>query len=341
MASTIVESKICNPFNAPTITAPASQSQTTSSSIHVAGAATSGMTITVTNNGTGAGATIAASGSYGLEIPLSIGTNDLVATTVNDCDTVKNSSIVTVTRTILHGAPMAPTSPSGSTSTGTSGSASSTLPISSITPAPATNSITTTPVVPVPAVPTVPVAAVTAPVVSSTPTIAQEIANIAAIISNPPATIAESAILSIPLSLTKPQEQVITKPKPNQTLTNERTWISGTAAPLTNISVYINKVLTARVTSDDQGTYSVMVELADGDNQIHVFAKSSDGKTTLRQINVKLDKSVRQTEPTAKLADGPLVGVIIASFALGGMSISGSIWWHARHLRKTRGVTHV
>jgi hypothetical protein len=92
-AATNVQTKICNPFNAPSITAPASGSSTSNSSIHLVGYSSPGTVVNVLKNGSGSGATTAATdGTYGISVPLDTGSNSLVASVTNDCNTIKKSA---------------------------------------------------------------------------------------------------------------------------------------------------------------------------------------------------------------------------------------------------------
>lgn len=99
-AYTNVQTKICNPFDAPSITAPASGSSTSDSSIHLVGRGEPGMVVSISKNGNGSGATTATGdGSYAINVPLDTGNNSLVASTINDCNTVKKSSALQALRT--------------------------------------------------------------------------------------------------------------------------------------------------------------------------------------------------------------------------------------------------
>ena len=267
---------------------------------------------------------MATSGNFGLDIPLSIGANSLVATTVNNCNTIKSSTTVTITR--LAAAGQAPATPTPEPSTPPV--VSEAVPTTVTTTASA--NITTTPVAPTAAVKKV--APVVTPAVPTSP-------KAEAIIINPPASVddikASGITLDTDISTTGVEQQVITSPKPNQVISTRHTWVTGQTEPLTNVSVYLNKSLVSKVVSDSSGLYGALVGLQDGENSIHVLAKCSDGQVTLRLVNVKLASSQQQVVIPVKQSNKVLVYGIIASFAIGGICISSSIWWHTWHLRKS------
>lgn len=111
-ADTNVQTKICSPFNAPSITAPASGSSTSDSSLHLVGYADPGLVVSIQKNGAGSGATTATSdGSYAINVPLDTGNNDLVASHTDDCNTVKKSATVQAMRIAV----VTPSSPDSNT----------------------------------------------------------------------------------------------------------------------------------------------------------------------------------------------------------------------------------
>lgn len=101
-AATQVQTTICEPLDETTITAPATTSETTDSSVQVIGRSTPGKIVTVYRNGLGSGATTTTSGgTYALSTPLDTGTNNIVAVTVNECSTTKQSLAISVIRTAI------------------------------------------------------------------------------------------------------------------------------------------------------------------------------------------------------------------------------------------------
>lgn len=108
-AATNVQTIICSPFDAPSITAPASGTSTTDTSTHVVGRGEPGMVVRVFKDGLGSGATTAGvDGSYAISVPLDTGDNTLIANESNSCDTVKTSTAVRVTRALPAEQPEAP-----------------------------------------------------------------------------------------------------------------------------------------------------------------------------------------------------------------------------------------
>jgi len=129
-ADTNVRTRICSPFNAPSITAPATGSSTTSSSLHVVGYADPGLVVSIQNNDTGAGATTATTdGSYAINVPLDTGSNSLVASHTNDCNTVKKSATVQALRVAATTTPEATTPMSNPSGTQPSSTIQTTKPI--------------------------------------------------------------------------------------------------------------------------------------------------------------------------------------------------------------------
>ena len=101
-ASTNIQSVVCQAPTMPIITEPTDKSQTFQSSITVTGRATPGNTITITDNNQNVGFVgVASDGSFGLEIPLTIGRNPLQATVANPCGVTILSSVTTITRNLL------------------------------------------------------------------------------------------------------------------------------------------------------------------------------------------------------------------------------------------------
>jgi hypothetical protein len=98
-ADSTINSKICTELDAPTITEPAADLETNDDAILVSGLAEAAQVVTVTRNNTGAGAVVAGpDGSFEVLVPLAYGQNAIRAQVSNDCDTVRASAAVTVTR---------------------------------------------------------------------------------------------------------------------------------------------------------------------------------------------------------------------------------------------------
>lgn len=311
-AQTVIQSKICNPFNAPTLTAPAPDTRTNSSSIHVAGNGTPSLAVTITKNGVNVGTVqTPSSGTYGLEIPLDPGVNTLDAMSTNECGTLKASATITVTRTstaitLLTPATVTPITPSAPAP---AASASPNTSNTSKSAPAATGSAKSTP--------------------ASNNTLLQE-----QMILNSPAAV-NGIPLPVATTLTSSQQKVVTKPKSGETVDNDRTWVSGIAAPLTNVSVYVNEVIAARVTSDDTGSYGALIQLEEGANKVYVLAKNSDGEVTLRRVDVRLVKSTTADDDSpATKASNTAASIVIAIFGIGGVCITASIWWHIWHVRR-------
>lgn len=97
--TTDIRANICNDFAAPTVTEPSGPVTTDASSITIQGTGEPNLSVTITDNTVDVGtSTIAPDGSYGLSVPLSVGDNELTASSTNGCET-KASATVTVHRT--------------------------------------------------------------------------------------------------------------------------------------------------------------------------------------------------------------------------------------------------
>lgn len=124
-ADTDIRSKICDELDAPVILEPATDFETDADSVTVSGTAVAGQVVTVMRNGQGAGAaTTGLDGTFMLLVPLVAGPNAIQAQVTNDCDTVRSSATVTVTRNV----PEAPTEPQQPTEPATQ------TPITGLTP---------------------------------------------------------------------------------------------------------------------------------------------------------------------------------------------------------------
>lgn len=95
-----IQTRICDQFVGPDITSPVSGMETGDASLVVSGLGEPGLVVNVDDNGVTIGiATVASDGSFVLQIPLADGNNELVAHEANECDTTKQSQIVTVSKT--------------------------------------------------------------------------------------------------------------------------------------------------------------------------------------------------------------------------------------------------
>jgi hypothetical protein len=111
-AQSVVTSKLCAPFASPVLSAPATNTTTGDSSVHVAGNGEPNMVVSIRNGSIGLGAaTIAGDGSFAMEVPLTVGDNNLVAREVNDCNTVRDSNVIVVHRSAQPTPPAPPKSP--------------------------------------------------------------------------------------------------------------------------------------------------------------------------------------------------------------------------------------
>lgn len=300
-----IQSKICSPFTGPTITAPADNTTTGSTSIHIAGTGEPGMTVSIIRNSSGAGvATAASDGSFVVDIPLDVGDNFVTAREMNDCSTVKESQNIVVHRS----------------STYTSGSTTNTSPAAtsgnSATPSSVTGSSS----------------ALKQPAVSDL--------NIAA----PPlaSTENQSTNLLTPTQL-KAQEEIITQPKANQTVSSDRLWVTGKAAAFSTVDIYINLTIVARVIASEEGIYGVLVGIQQGGNTIQVQATNVEGVVTTRTISIKLDKNTKSGAATANSSPTQILTiVVITAISTGGAILISTLLWHTHTLRaRMRKFTHV
>lgn len=98
-AASTIQSTICP--RKPTITSPNNGITTASASINVLGTAENSAEITMLNNGQTAGSVQTGSnGTFGLQVNLSVGSNQLIASDFNPCNNLVESSTVTIIRTV-------------------------------------------------------------------------------------------------------------------------------------------------------------------------------------------------------------------------------------------------
>jgi hypothetical protein len=122
-----IQTNICGNFAAPTITSPASNLITQDDTVIVTGTGEPSLSITIIENGAPVATTIASSsGDYSISIPLSGGTNIVIAKEVNTCGSSKESSAISVQRNIV------PATPTESNVTGESLPTPSATPVTSI-----------------------------------------------------------------------------------------------------------------------------------------------------------------------------------------------------------------
>jgi hypothetical protein len=99
LASTSVESQICDDFEQPLITAPADGTHTKDASVMVTGTGEPTMTVMAVVNGSPvATGSVAVDGTFGLSATLQVGQNSLLVKESNDCGTTKQTSPITVVR---------------------------------------------------------------------------------------------------------------------------------------------------------------------------------------------------------------------------------------------------
>jgi len=305
-ASTVVQSKICAPFATPTLTAPASGYQTSGSSVHVTGYAEPYMTVSLRRGSSTAGTVqTAANGTYAAEVPLNTGTNSLKTEATDTCSTTKMSMTISVVRlTQSTPQPTLPNTPAASTTTQTVQPAATSQPTSK-TASKAEGNL---------------------PNSSTTPV---------KVTDNPPTKLEDmpSSVTKLGEGLTKSQKELVTTP--NEKVTTERTWVRGIAEPKTSIAIYVNRIIAARVMSDDAGSYGALVQLKQGNNEVHVLANTSDGQTVLRLVNINLVSSTAPAKPATKPQHSDLViNIVIGAIALGGVCITTAVSIHTAHLRK-------
>jgi hypothetical protein len=272
----------------------------------VVGYADPGLVVSIQNNGAGTGATTATSdGSYAINVPLDTGSNSLIASHTNDCNTIKKSATVQALR-IASTTPTTPTTPAPSTGT------SNTQPSSSAPTAQATKPVEITKLTTAPA-PTIDGAT------NSTVVAAQAAAQ-------------EQA-----------KKDIITEPKPGEILSSERTWITGKTTPTTKVDIYVNHVIASSVVSADDGIYGALVSIKPGKNNVQVQATAADGTIiTVRSIDVELVKTTIETTGDANKKD-ELKGmkdvagwIAIGAIGVGGLCIMSFILWHTHQLRLRR-----
>jgi len=299
-----IQSKICTPFSGPTITAPADNTTTNDSAISVAGSGEAGLVVSVYDNGSGVGATtVASDGSYAIQVPLSVGGNQLTARITNDCNTIKESQDINVVRTVVGGGTNAPDTGAG----GQGDTPSDTGSTSSTPKTPVITDLNTT-----------------------VPSTSQ----------------AMSPQVNVPLTTEqiKAQQQIITQPKANETVSSDRLLVAGTATPFSVVDIYINEHIVARVIAAANGSYRAIVDLQSGSNSIHVQATDSDGAVTTRTISIKLDKSVAPGTSVAKPSSTgqTVLVIVVGAVAAGGITLAGILSWHTHTLHmRMRKINHV
>jgi hypothetical protein len=160
----------------------------------------------------------------------------------------------------------------------------------------------------------------------------------------PVAPVDNSQTITLTPTQAKAQEQIITQPKADQTVSSERLWVTGKTTPFSTVDVYINATIVARVIAAADGIYGVLVGIQSGGNTIQVQATSKDGTVTVRTINIKLDKSLKPgAAVTAQNGTSQTIATIgITAIATGGFILTGILLWHTHTLRlRMRKHSHV
>ena len=96
-----IQTNICGDFATPTITSPAPGFITQDSSVIVVGQGEASLPITIMNNGSAVAlTTVSSSGDYSISVPLTGGTNVIIAKEMNACGSAKESESTSVQRDI-------------------------------------------------------------------------------------------------------------------------------------------------------------------------------------------------------------------------------------------------
>lgn len=101
-----IQTRICDQFVGPDIASPVSGMETGDTSLVISGSGEPGLAVSIDDNGANvAVATVAPDGSFALQVPLVDGSNVLVAREINECDTIKQSQAVMVSKTVANQTP--------------------------------------------------------------------------------------------------------------------------------------------------------------------------------------------------------------------------------------------
>lgn len=130
--TTSIQSSICQPLNAPTISTPVAGNTVAVGALYVAGTSDLDTTVTVSVDGQPAASVTTVSGEYGVSVSVAGGTRTLTAHAANQCDSVASAPV-----TINVQSPQPPTPPDpGPTPTPTPPPAPNPAPSPSPRPAP-------------------------------------------------------------------------------------------------------------------------------------------------------------------------------------------------------------
>ena len=116
---------------------------------------------------------------------------------------------------------------------------------------------------------------------------------------------------------------VIKQPAPDVIYTTNKVWVSGTAEPLSLVTIYVNGVSVARLRASSSGDFGAMVELNIGSNNIQIGAEK-DGKSAISELTTVVYTPKKSVETGASQLE--LVGLIAGMAATAVAATGAGIW---------------
>jgi hypothetical protein len=88
---------------------------------------------------------------------------------------------------------------------------------------------------------------------------------------------------------------VITEPRNNHIGNAKKIWVGGKAAPFSTVAIYVNYIVVAIVTADENGSFGAMVELQQGENSLQVRANLGKSAAFSDSITTYFRQSIKTT----------------------------------------------
>ncbi len=133
--------------------------------------------------------------------------------------------------------------------------------------------------------------------------------------------------LERPIMVTPPtpgyQKPTITYPGNPITTHSGKLWVRGKAQPGSTVIIYVNGISAARVIASENGDYSVLVTLREGDNSLQVKARLDDASALSDSVTVTYVKQQLASLPTVEAIVAPQI--ILLGFAF--IVVLGGGWW--------------
>jgi hypothetical protein len=142
--------------------------------------------------------------------------------------------------------------------------------------------------------------------------------------------------LERPITVTPPtpgyQKPTITYPTGKITTHSNRLWVRGEAQAGSIVIIYVNGISVARTIASDDGSYGVMVTLAEGNNSLQVKSRLGNASATSDSIVVTYISQQPSSQSSVEEAIAPTVLLLSISLVI----VLGAGWAYVFRIRKSK-----